>query len=199
MKVLAALGRGYCFDGVAELCFISAEEISQNLRTYKIELLDTIKTITSPKNLQRRKIFKLERNGMSLCNRASDNQLLSPVVLTSSLNIGCSSWITFNSANRISSSLDPCSEGRPESLLMCFAYNLDFFQTSFINSLWGMASDKFLARKRRKLAILVSKSAMLRSFGSSVDARHSNFLRFWEGCVLLRPWCVKLHAYIPTQ
>ena len=94
MKVLAALGRGYCFDGVEELCFISAKEVSQNLRTNKIELLDTIKTIPSPRNLQRSKIFKLERNGMSLCNRASDNQLLSSVILTSSLNIGCSTGIT---------------------------------------------------------------------------------------------------------
>ena len=94
MKVLAAQGRGYCFDGVEELCFISAEEVSQNLRTYKIELLDTIKTITSTKDSQHSKIFNLEGNGMSLCNRASDNQLLSSVILTSSLNIGCSTGIT---------------------------------------------------------------------------------------------------------
>ena len=35
-EVIAVLGRGYCFDGVEELCLISVEEISQNLSTYQI-------------------------------------------------------------------------------------------------------------------------------------------------------------------
>ena len=36
IEVITVLGRGYCDDGVEELCFISVEEISQYLSTYQI-------------------------------------------------------------------------------------------------------------------------------------------------------------------